>query len=400
MISIFIFFLLVLALGFGFAWFADRPGDVVLQWQGNQYETSLMVVVVAVVALVITVMVLWWLARTVLDSPKIMQRFFSARKQDRGYRALSQGLIAANSGDAVAARRYTKESAKLLGREPLVNLLDAQSTLLEGKREVAQKQFESMLGDESTRLVALRGLYLEAERQGQKDAARHYAEEANKNSPALPWAGNAKLRYACLDRNWEAALASLEANRSAGLVDKDTAKRHRAVLLTAQAEVEERADPVKAAKLAREAHKLAPDLVPAAIIGAKALARNNDIGRAAGMIETVWKRFPHPELATAYVHLRMGDSALDRLKRARKIANLKSGSFEGNFAIAEAAIDCQEWKTARKAMKPVLTSRLTERACLVMADIEEGEFGDKGRMRDWLSRRSKGCRMDGRWLCI
>ncbi len=331
-------------------------------------------------------MILWWLARTILDSPRIMQRFFQTRKQDRGYKALSKGLIAANSGDAAGARRYTKESIRLLGQEPLVNLLDAQSLLLEGNRDEARKRFEGMLDNDDTRLVALRGLYLEAERQGAGEAARHYAGEAHKAAPALGWAGNAKLRYASLDGDWEAALASLEANRSAGLVDKDTAKRQRAVLLTAQAMSVEPADPVKAAKLAREAHKLAPDLVPAAIIGAKALARNSDIARASGMLETVWKKQPHPEIGQSYIHLRLGDSAIDRLKRAKKLAAMKANHPEGNLLIAEAALDVQDWKLAREAMLPVLTTAPGERACLIMADIEEGQSGDQGRMRDWLSR--------------
>ena len=386
MLRVLLFLLLVFVVGFGFAWFADRPGDVMLQWQGNSYQTSLMVVLVGVVALVALVMITWWLLRSVLDSPRLVSRFFRRRKRDQGYQALTRGLIAANSGDAGAARRYTKESTRLLGRGPLVDLLDAQSSLLEGKREEARSRFEAMLEDDQTRLVALRGLYLEAERQGASEAARHYATEAHKAAPTLAWAGNAKLRYSSLDGDWQGAIATLEANRSAGLVTKEEARRQRAVLLTAQAMSEEPADPVSAAKHAREAHKLAPELVPAAVIGAKALARNSDIGRAAGMIETVWKKSPHPELADAYVHLRIGDSAADRLKRAKKLAALRPNHPEGSFAIAEAAIDAQEWKLARETMKGVLSTTPTERACLLMADIEEGEFGDKGRMRDWLSR--------------
>ena len=386
MLRVLLFLLLVFVVGFGFAWFADRPGDVMLQWQGNSYQTSLMVVLVGVVALVALVMITWWLLRSVLDSPRLVSRFFHRRRRDQGYQALTRGLIAANSGDAGAARRYTKESTRLLGRGPLVDLLDAQSSLLEGKREDARARFEAMLEDDQTRLVALRGLYLEAERQGASEAARHYATEAHKAAPTLAWAGNAKLRYSSLDGDWEGALATLEANRLAGLIGKEEARRQRAVLLTAQAMSEEPADPVKAAKLAREAHKLAPDLVPAAIIGARALARNSDIGRAAGMIETVWKKEPHPDLAGAYVHLRIGDSAADRLKRAKKLAALRPNHPEGSLAIAESAIDAKEWRLARETMKGVLSTRPTERACLLMADIEEGEFGDKGRMRDWLSR--------------
>jgi HemY protein len=386
MIRLVFFFLLILALGFGFSWIADRPGDVALQWQGTTYETSLMVVVAGVVALIAAVMFVWAAIRIVLNSPRLMRRFWRNRKRDRGYEALSRGLIAAGAGDPALARRNAKESEKLLGSAPLVQLLDAQTALLEGKREEARARFEKMLEDDDTRLVALRGLYIEAEKQSAGEAARHYAEEAHKEAPALGWAGNAILRYRAMDGDWDAALKALESNRMAGLIDKDAARRQRAVLLTAMAHSLEPAEPQRAAKYSREAHKLAPDLIPAAVIGAKALMRNNDIGRAAGLLESVWKKDPHPEIARAYVDLRLGDSAQDRLKRAKKLAGMRPNHPEGNIIIAEAAIEAQEWETARNAMKPVLSSRPTERACLIMADIEEGEFGDRGRMRDWLSR--------------
>ena len=386
MIRLVFFFLLILALGFGFSWIADRPGDVALQWQGTTYETSLMVVVAGVVALIAAVMFVWAAIRIVLNSPRLMRRFWRNRKRDRGYEALSRGLIAAGAGDPALARRNAKESEKLLGSAPLVQLLDAQTALLEGKREEARARFEKMLEDDDTRLVALRGLYIEAEKQNAGEAARHYAEEAHREAPALGWAGNAILRYRAMDGDWDAALKALESNKMAGLIDKDAARRQRAVLLTALAHSLEPAEPQRAAKYSREAHKLAPDLIPAAVIGAKALMRNNDIGRAAGLLESVWKKDPHPEIARAYVDLRLGDSAQDRLKRARKLAAMRPNHPEGNIIIAEAAIEAHDWETARNAMKPVLSSRPTERACLIMADIEEGEFGDRGRVRDWLSR--------------
>lgn len=386
MLRILLFFLLVLVLCFGFAWVADRPGDVDLTWQGTQYSASLMTVLAALVAIVAAVMIVWAIIRTILNTPAIMSRWSRQRKKDRGYDALTKGLIAAGSGDASTARKFTKDSVKLLGEAPLVGVLDAQTSLLEGKRDKARDRFEQMLESDDTKLIGLRGLFLEAEKQGAKDAARHYVEEAASLAPSVPWAGNAKLRYRATDGDWAGALNALDANRAAGLIEKDAAKRQRAVLLTAHAMVEEQSNPIQAVKLAKEAHKLAPDLVPAAIVGAAALMRGNELRKASKMIEAVWKHEPHPELANAYVHLRLGDSALDRLKRAENLANMKANHPEGKMAIAEASIEAQDWDKARDAMKSVITNAPTQRACLIMADIEEGEHGDKGRMRDWLSR--------------
>ena len=57
---------------------------------------------------------------------------------------------------------------------------------------------------------------------------------------------------------------------------------------------------------------------------------------------------------------------------------LKPNHPEGNMAMAVAAIDAMDWDAAREALEPVLTTKLTSRACLLMADIEEGETGDQG----------------------
>lgn len=396
MLRLIIFLLIVLALGFGFAWFADRPGDVVLDWQGMRYETSLMVLLSAMVSLVVALLILWWIVSTILRSPTIVQRFFRHRRRDQGYAALSKGLIAAGAGDVTTSRKLSHDSRKLLGSEPLVELLDAQSLLLEGDRKAARERFTQMLDDDETRLIALRGLHIEAEREGESEAARHYAEEASKVLPQLPWAGNAMLRYQSAEGEWEGALRTLEAIRASGKFSAAEAKRKRAVLLTAQAMAEEPGDPEKALRLAKEAHKLAPDLVPAATIGAKAHMRTGSMRRAAKLLETVWKKEPHPEIADAYVHLRGGDSVADRLARARKLAGLRPNAVEGNYAVAQAAIDAQDWEAAREAMKPVLSSGPTQRACLLMADIEEGQYGDKGRMRDWLSRAVRAPR-DPAW---
>ena len=48
MIRILFFLLVVFALGLGFAWLADRPGDMVVTLDGYQYQVSLMVAAVAI----------------------------------------------------------------------------------------------------------------------------------------------------------------------------------------------------------------------------------------------------------------------------------------------------------------------------------------------------------------
>jgi HemY protein len=407
MFRILFFLLLVLGIGFLFAWVADNPGTIFVKWDwlsmqmtgetGNEFGIPLTLAIAVMILLIAAVMLVTGLLRGIFGMPVFLSRFFENRRRDRGYKALSRGLIAASSGDLDMARTASKESGKLLGEEPLVALLATQTALLEGKRDDARRNFQKMLENEDTKLVALRGLFLEAERQGEPAAAKHYAEEAVRLAPSLPWAGNAKLSYQAGDGDWDAAIITLDANRAAGLIEREKAKRQRAVLLTAKAMDQEAADPENARSLAKQAHKLAPDLVPAAVTCSSAASRLGDIKGASRVIETTWKKLPHPELAQAYSVVRPGDSVQDRLKRARKLAGLNPNHPESCMALAIAAIDAQEWQEARDALKPVLTTRPSERACLLMADIEEGEHGDQGRMRDWLSRAVRA-QPDPKWV--
>jgi HemY protein len=75
---------------------------------------------------------------------------------------------------------------------------------------------------------------------------------------------------------------------------------------------------------------------------------------------------------------------------------LQPGHRESAIAVAEAAIAAKDWDAAREAMKPLLAAGPTQRVCLIMADIEEGQHGDRGRMRDWLGRAVRAPR-DAVW---
>lgn len=387
MIRLLVFLAVVFALGAGFAWLADRPGTMVVTFDAMQYEVSLLVAAVAVVGVVAAIMLAWWVLKAIWTSPHRVSRFFRARKRDRGYQSLSTGLIAAGAGDAVSARRMSKQAQGMLSadQEPLIHLLDAQTLLLEGDTEAARKKFEAMVEDPETRLLGLRGLYLEAQRMREPEAARHYAEKAAELAPQLGWASGATLEARSREGDWGAALSLLEQQASTKQIGKEVAARRRAVLLTAKAMAEAEADPASARNDGQAALRLAPDLVPAAIVTARSLVRLNDLKKAAKVLEAMWKKEAHPEVAQAYVHLRPGDSVADRLKRAERLQALRTYHRESAYAVARAAFDAGEYRMAREKLEAVLKQDPREGAYLLLADIEEAETGDQGRVRHWLS---------------
>ncbi len=399
MIRILFYLAVIFVLGLGFAWLADRPGDMVVTFSGYQYKVSLMVAAVAVTAIVAATMLSWWLTKAVWNSPFTIARHFRARRRDRGYQALSTGMIAAGAGDAVLARKKNKEAAKLINsdQEPLIHLLDAQASLLEGDHDTARQKFEAMLDDPEMRLLGLRGLYLEAERLGDRAAARHYAGRAAGLAPQLGWAADSTLEEKTERGDWDGALALIDAQKSTRQIERDVANNKRSVLLTAKALSLFESDFNAARTAALEANRLRPEFGPAAIVAAKALFRQNDVRKGSKVLETAWKAEPLPDIAELYVHGRPGDAVLDRLARAKKLQSLKQNHPESSLAVARAALEAQDYKLARSEAEAAARMQPREGAYLLLADIEEAQSGDQGKVRQWLSRAVRAPR-DPAWV--
>ncbi len=392
-------FLAFLALAaFGAVWIADRPGVVTITWNGYEVATSLAVALVGVLIAAVAVGLVWALVRGVINLPEWLVRGSRDRRRAKGLAALSRGMVAVGSGDPLAARRHAGDAERLLGEQPLTLLLKAQAAQISGDRQAAESAFQRMVDDPETRVLGLRGLFVEARRREDEVAARAYAAEAARLSPSVTWANEAVLESQCADGDWGGALETVERRGSLGLLDKSAARRQRAVLLTAAAQRREAGEPEAATERALQAVKLAPDLVPAASIAGRLLARRGDLRKAAKIVEAAWKANPHPDLAKVYLGLRTGDSVRDRLARAETLAKLSSWHPEARLAIAQAALDAREFAQARDALKPLVAERPTVRTCLLMARIEEAEHGaGSGRAREWLARAAHAPR-DPVWI--
>ncbi|GHC73948.1 heme biosynthesis protein HemY [Limoniibacter endophyticus] len=399
MIRILLFLVLIGALALGFSWLADRPGELVMVFGGYRFQVSVLVAAVVIVAIVAVAMLAWWVLKAIWTGPQRVGRYFRGRRRDRGYQALSTGMIAAGAGDAVLAQKMKERAAKLIrvDQEPLLHLLDAQTALLKGDHAAARRRFEAMAADPETRILGLRGLYLEALRAGEREAARNYAEKAVALSPQLEWASEAAMEQRCAEGDWDKALTILAQQKATKQVDKTRYNRRRAVLLTAKALSNLNNAPDIARTSALEAHALTPDFVPAAATAARALIRANDISKAQKILETTWKRNPHPELASLYVAGCRGDGAEDRLKKAQRLEKLHPNHREGALAIARAAIDAGKFEIARLNAEAALRMGPREDVYLVYADIEEVETGNQGRVREWLARAVRAPR-EAAWV--
>src|SRR3954470_10926027 len=381
-----LFLLLIAAAAAGAAWVADQTGEVVLSWGGWRIQTSLPVFALGIGIAIVAAMLLWSMLRGLWRAPEKVRRSRRERRRGRGRHAITHGLLAVGHGDSKAARAHAATARKHASNDPLALLLHAQSAQLEGNRDAANAAFRAMAERDDTRLLGLRGLFIEAQRADDPLGAVMIAEEALKLSPASTWASHAVLGFRCARGDWNGALAILDNNLSAGLIDKQAYRRQRGVLLAARALELETMDRDVARESVMQAVKLAPTLVSAAVLAAKFESEAHQVRRAMKLVETAWLANPHPDLADAYAHVKLGDSARQRLQRvetlAAKIPADKAGYVEGQLAIARAAIDASEFARARAVLAPYVNDP-TQRVALLMAEIERTEHGDGGRARAW-----------------
>ena len=113
MLRLIAFLIAIALIAAGLAWLADRPGELAIQWQGYQIETSVFRAIVLLVALVAVALLIWSILRNIWYSPAAVGNVLSKRRQKLGIDALSSGMIALSAGDKSAAMRASHPGAQV-----------------------------------------------------------------------------------------------------------------------------------------------------------------------------------------------------------------------------------------------------------------------------------------------
>ncbi|EKV32198.1 hypothetical protein C882_3262 [Caenispirillum salinarum AK4] len=370
----------------GAVWMAERPGDVTLVWQGWRVDTSVPILLLAILVVVAIIWAVLRILRGIGAIPGVVRESVRDKRRKRGLSALGSGYAAVAAGDARRARSYAGDAEKLLDAPQATRLLAAQAALLSGDGDDARKRFEALLDDSDTELPALRGLMDQALASGDRVRAREYAERAfAKGRPA--WAGETLFNLQAGNGEYEAAQGTLDAGAKAGIFTGERLNTLRATLLIARAEGALANGALwEGVKLAKQAHDSDPGFVPAALLLARAYKQDNKERKAAHVIETTWKRSPHPDLGAAYLALFEEEGALKRSKRADALAQVNPEARESRLLSAEAALDAELWGQARAKLKPLTEEPVGPRFARLMARVEEGEMNDTKAALDWLKR--------------
>ena len=259
-------FLAALALAaYGLTWLAENPGEVALTWRGVEYDVSLMVALGVVSALAI-----------LLRSPgassvssSAFPRWFRSRPRRAGGKRATPRFPAAWSRSARATR------ARRAGTPPKRASIWATSRWRNccARRPRNLRATARARSPRSARCSSIRkpmrwGFAACISRRGAAATTRRRwsSRRAPTSTPRCLGRRQAVLDDRAAHGDWAGALAIVESNAAARLIDKPTANRWRAVLKTAMAQELAERDAERRAGARAGGCALAPGLVPAAAL--------------------------------------------------------------------------------------------------------------------------------------
>ena len=393
-----LYFVVVAALVAAAVWLADNAGTVTFSWRGWRVDTSVAVLIAAGAIVLVAAGILhrFWLL--VVRAPRDLRQSWRRRRRERGYEALTRGMVAIAAGDADEARRQSRRAEGLLDEPPLTLLLAAQAAQLAGDEQAAARFFSTMSEKPETEFLGVRGLLGQAIKRGERTGALDLARRAWRLRPASAWAAEVLFDLEAKEGRWLDAKATLGEAIRRGALAKETARRREAALLVELARTaaaEEKGDDAR--RLAGEAHRLRPASIPAALMYARALLEGGKSRKTAAALERTFALEPHAGLAELYVRARRVADALAAAREVQRLIQPQPAHPESRFALARALAAAKLWGEARRALEG-FGDNPPARACRLMAEIEESERGDMGESRRWLMRANLAD-PDPAWVC-
>jgi len=405
-IKVAVFIALVSGASFAAIYLLELDGGVRIAMAGQEFNLTPLMAVIALILLVVAIWILLKLAslliavlRFINGDETAISRYFDRNRQEKGYRALSEGMLALASGEWDTAISKANRAERLLRKPALTNLLTAQAAEASGDRKTAEEVYKRLIKNEKTRFVGVRGILRQKLSEGDTETALKLAQTAFSLKPRHQEVQDTLLRLQARKEDWDGARETLRAKLKYGALPRDVYKRRDAVLALTEAKALLEAGQTAAAhEKAIEANKLSPDLVPAAVMAARGHIANRAKRHAARVVLKAWHAQPHPDLAAAFAEIEPEETPSERLKRFSKLLKIHPDDRETRLVDAELHIAAEDFPGARRALGSLVEDDPDARTLTIMAAIERGEGAPDAVVKGWLARALSAPR-GPQWVC-
>ena len=406
LIKVLIFIAVVAALTLGASFLLDTGGGVRVAVAGYEFTLGpLQAVIVALALLAVIWLVLKAIGllvavlRFLNGDETAISRYFDRNRERKGYQAFAEGMIALASGEPRTAMSRATRAERLLAQPELTTILTAQAAQAAGDTRKATEAYKTLLSDPKSRFIGIRGLMQQKLAEGDRETALKLAEKAFALKPKHKETQDLLLDLQAESSDWAGARATLGAKLRAGHIPKDVHRRRDAVLALQEARaIIDDGSNVEAREAAIAAHRLSPDLVPAATMAARSYIAKGDPKNATRLLKKAWEHAPHPDLAAAFAEIVPDETPTERVKRFRTLTSVRPEDDETRMLLAELNLAAEDFPAARRALGDLPTRHPTRRSLAIMAAVERGEGADEAVVRGWLARTLTAPR-GPQWVC-
>jgi len=405
-IKIVVFVALILAATFGAAYLLELEGGVRIVMAGIELNLTPLKAVIALVVLVLAIWLLLKIASLLVAVLKFINgdetaisRYFDRNRQEKGYRALSEGMMALASGEGNVAMTQASRAERYLKKPELTNLITAQAAEMSGNRKKAEEVYKRLLKNERTRFVGVRGILRQKLGDGDSETALKLAETAHDLKPAHTETQDTLLTLQTQKQDWTGARQTLNAKLKHGSLPRDVHKRRDAVLALSEArDVAEDGKSIEAREAAIEANRLSPHLIPAAVLAARGYIEQGSKRYATRVVRKAWDAQAHPDLAAVFAEIEPDETPQQRLKRFAKLFKAQPDNRESTLVEAELNLAAEDFPAARRALGDLIENEPDARALTIMAAVERGEGSADAVVKGWLARALSAPR-GPQWMC-
>ncbi len=332
------------------------------------------------------------------------------RDQQRlqGYRVLTDGLVALAAGDGKSADKarqrasccsaaagWTLAAAGPVARRPIGPAAR--------RRRRRQDRIQCHVASPDTEFLGLRGLIVQALKDGDDTTALALTERAKRLKPGATWVLQSQLALETRGNDWRGATATLKEAVKRGAVTPEQGRHYKATLLVAHSrQAATQGYARDALSYAAQANGLEPGFAPAAIHYARLLRDGGKVtkgprcaGAGLGAKRSI-RPWPMPMgllLAT--------EAPAARVKRFERLAELRPGEPEGQLGAAAVAISARLWGEARRHLELAGANGpgpWSKRLSLMMAELEQADRNDATAAHLWLDRAHQATE-EPIWVC-
>ena len=406
LIKILSFVAMVMLISFGAGRLMEAQGGVMIQYAGLELSFGALQAALLVLGLLVS----FWLVlkllglvvallRFINGDETALSRYFDRNRERRGFEALSDGLMALASGDGRDAMAKARKADRLLNRPDLTNLIMAQAAVTNGDRQTAKATYKKLLKDPKTRFVGTYGLLQQHLQDGDTEVALKLAEHAFALKPRHGETQDVLLKLQAGQEDWRGVRTTLTAKLKHGSLPKDVHKRRDAVFALSQSRDLRAEGKLEEAQIyAVEANRLAPGLVPAALLSAEGHREQKNVKQASRILRAAWQLAPHPDLAAGFAALAPDEASAARLKRFGQFTKGTESHPETKMLMAELYVAMADFDAARRALGDLAKTDPTMRALTILAAIERGDGADDQSVRQLLTQAISAQR-DPQWIC-